>query len=82
MIADQVLVRLIQILIVPQYFPQLIWLILPLFFGLVMIQMYFGRYKTEQIGWNTAYANTVSLIWVCFILLKFMSDEYGRHWRR
>lgn len=77
MILESILVRFLQILFIPHFFRETIWVILPLVFGLVMMQMYFGKYKTEQLGWNTAYANTVSLIWVCFILVKFMSDNYG-----
>jgi len=74
---DDILVRTIQIILVPSYNPDVIWSIAPLFFGLIMMQMYFGKYKTEQLGWNTAYGNSVSLVWACFVLFRYMYVTYG-----
>lgn len=69
--------RILEILLVPYYYNEVIWVIAPLLFVLIMIQMYFGRYKTEQLGWNTAFGNTVSLMWVTVIMFKFLHDNHG-----
>lgn len=69
--------RILEILLVPYYNNEVIWIIAPLLFVLMMIQMYFGRYKTEQLGWNTAFSNTASLMWVTVILFKFLHDKFG-----
>lgn len=74
---NETLIRILQILLVPYYKRSVIWTIAPLIVALVMIQMYFGKYKTEPLGWNTAFSNSVSLMWVTAILLKYMSDTYG-----
>ncbi|MFQ5620385.1 MAG: hypothetical protein ACE5FT_00920 [Candidatus Nanoarchaeia archaeon] len=76
-IIEEIFVRTLQIIVVPTIERDILWIIAPLIFGLIMIQMYFGKYKTEQLGWNTAYSNTISLMWVTFLLFKFMDDSYG-----
>jgi len=72
-----VFIRILEILLVPYIHREVLWTVAPLIFALVMIQMYFGKYKTEQLGWNTAYGNTISLMWVTAILLKYLSDTQG-----
>jgi len=72
----EIFVRILEMLLVPYFDKEVIWTIAPLLFVLVMIQMYFGRYKTEQLGWNTAFGNTVSVMWVTVLLYKFMHDVY------
>lgn len=74
---ETILVRLVQVVLVPQFNPDVIWSIAPLLFGLVMMQMYFGKYKTEELGWNTAFGNSVSLMWVVAILGRYLYVEYG-----
>ncbi|MCK4521509.1 MAG: hypothetical protein KAU20_02965 [Nanoarchaeota archaeon] len=70
-------IRILEILLVPYVHKETIWAIAPLIFALIMLQMYFGKYKTEQLGWNTAFGNTISLMWVTAILLKYLRDSYG-----
>jgi len=70
-------IRILEILLVPQVHKEALWTIAPLLFALVMLQMYFGRYKTEQLGWNTAFGNNISLVWVTAILLRFLYDGQG-----
>jgi len=70
-------IRILEILLVPYFNRDALWTIAPLIFALVMLQMYFGKYKTEQLGWNTAYGNTISLVWVTAILFKYFHETYG-----
>ena len=77
MILEDIFVRVLQIVLVPTDVLDVLWIIAPLLFGLLMIQMYFGKYKTEQLGWNTAYSNSISLMWVTFLLVRFMDSTYG-----
>ncbi|MFH2028451.1 MAG: hypothetical protein ABIJ08_04895 [Nanoarchaeota archaeon] len=74
---DPLVIRILEILLVPYFNTEVLWSIAPLFFALVMIQMYFGKYKTELLGWNTAFGNTISLMWVTAILTKYLHDTYG-----
>lgn len=74
---DLVFVRIFELLLTPKTSEAILWTIAPLIFFLVMSQMYFGRYKTEPLGWNSAYANTISLVWVTAILLRHLDVTYG-----
>jgi len=75
--------RIVDILTVPITYYNVVWTVAPLIFIVVMTQMYFGRYKTEELGWNTAYANAVGLVWVTTILIRHLHDTYGlqKIWR-
>tara|TARA_Y100000310_G_scaffold126457_1_gene125326 strand:- start:322 stop:990 length:669 start_codon:yes stop_codon:yes gene_type:complete len=77
MILQEIGVRILEILLVPYFNKEILWTIAPLIFALIMLQMYFGKYKTELLGWNTAFSNSISLMWVTAILLKYMSGMYG-----
>lgn len=70
-------IRALEILAAPFIDSDIAWSIAPLLFALVTIQMYFGKYKTEQLGWNTAFGNTISLMWVTAILLRFIHERSG-----
>ncbi|MFH1592804.1 MAG: hypothetical protein ABIB47_05550 [Candidatus Woesearchaeota archaeon] len=67
--------RLKLIVTTPFTQPDLLWLVIPLIFVLFAIQLYFGRNRTEQLGWNTAFGNSVSLFWVIVLLLRFTLED-------
>ncbi|MEK6921550.1 MAG: hypothetical protein AABX82_06710, partial [Nanoarchaeota archaeon] len=56
--------RLGEFVNLPLAIPNILWTILPLLGIAFFIELYFGRYKTEELGWNTAFGNTISLLWV------------------
>lgn len=66
-----------RIFITPWLSINTLWTILPLILILILIHFYFGRYRTEELGWNSAFSNTISLFWVCIILLRFLFEKYG-----
>lgn len=66
-----------EIVLTPWTTPTILWTILPLVITTFMIGLYFGRYKTEELGWNTAFGNTISLLWVATALIRFLYEEYG-----
>ncbi len=66
-----------EIVLTPYTTPTILWTILPLVITTFMIGLYFGRYKTEELGWNTAFGNTISLLWVTTALIRFLYEEYG-----
>jgi hypothetical protein len=41
--------------------PEILPTVLPLIFGALIIELYFGKYETEELGWNSSVANAV--IW-------------------
>jgi len=54
-----------------------LWMILPLILILVLIHLYFGRYRKEELGWNSAFGNSVSLLWICVILGRDIVQRHG-----
>ena len=52
-------------------------ILIPLLITLFLIQLYFGRNKDEQIGWNTAYANCIVLLFVVAHLGTYVYSNYG-----
>jgi hypothetical protein len=74
---NPLLIRILEIFLVPYVHREALWTIAPLIFALVMIQMYFGKYKTELLGWNTAFNNNISLMWVTAILLRYLHETFS-----
>ncbi len=65
-----------QILLQPWQHPQTLWMILPLVLILILIHLYFGRYRSESLGWNSALGNSISLLWILVILFRFLFENY------
>lgn len=55
--------------------PSIWWLLAPIILFWLVIEIYFGRYKNEKLGWNTALGNGLSMFWVVVISLKTLFDE-------
>jgi hypothetical protein len=53
-----------------------IWIVAPLLIVLFIMQVYFGRHRDEELGWNTAFGNSISLVFVCANLLRYMHDHH------
>jgi len=50
----------------------MIWILAPLLVTLLLMEFYFNRYKGEELGWNTAFGNSLILIFVSIDILKFL----------
>ncbi len=58
--------------------PEILWTVLPLLVTAFFLELYFGRYKIEELGWNTAFGNCISLVWVTSALVRFMYELHGK----
>ncbi len=54
----------------------MLWLVAPLLITLFLVQTYFGRHKDEELGWNTAYGNSIVLIFVSVTLLHYIYQTF------
>ncbi len=70
-ITFQSLQRALEILIAPFSQPEMFWIIIPLIISMMLMSFYFGRYKKEEIGWNTAFGNSIVLVFACLDLLRY-----------
>jgi len=55
--------------------PTLFWYLGPILFFWFILEIYFSKYKTEELGWNTALGNGLSVFWVLIISMKFLFDN-------
>jgi len=62
--------RFIELITAPYYHKEMLWIVLPLIIALILMQLYFGRYRKEELGWNSAVGNSLALIFVSMDLLR------------
>ena len=67
--------RAIYILSQPLSNENLMWILVPLFLTLILMELYFGRYKKEELGWNTAFGNSLILIFVSANLINHLINN-------
>lgn len=52
--------------------PDMLWVIVPVAISMLLISYYFGKYKKEELGWNTAFGNSVVMIFTCASLYRYL----------
>lgn len=52
--------------------PEMLWIVAPLIISVLFISLYFSRHKLEELGWNTAFGNTLVLLFVSLNLLQYL----------
>lgn len=65
--------RFIDLVTAPINFPDMLWILTPLFLTTIFIELYFARYKFEELGWNSAYGNVLILIFVAIDLFRYLA---------
>jgi len=51
------------------------WVLFPVILFWITLELYFGKHKSEELGWNTALGNGISLTWITLTLMKFLFDN-------
>ena len=69
--------RFAELLQAPFSHPDMIWMTLPLLVSTLFLQVYFGRYKKENVGWNTALSNSLVLFFVGVDSIRFLIVNFG-----
>lgn len=67
--------RAIFILKQPVTNDEVIWILAPLIVTLLLMEIYFGRYRKEELGWNTAFGNSLILIFISANLIHFIQKN-------
>lgn len=52
--------------------PEMLWMIIPVGISMILISYYFGKYKKEELGWNTAFGNSVVMLFACVDLFRYL----------
>ncbi len=74
-LVDKVLERIFEILKAPATEPEMLWIIVPVAISTFLMTFYFGRYKDEELGWNTAFGNTIIMLFSCLDLLRHLYEN-------
>ena len=67
--------RFVELLQAPVNEPMMLWFAVPLLIATVMMTLYFGRYRQEELGWNTAFANAMVFIFVSIDIIRQMYES-------
>jgi len=73
--ANIVYERIFDILSTPAQYPDMLWVLVPLIATTLLMEFYFGVYKEELLGWNTAFSNSLVLIFVAADLSRYLSEN-------
>lgn len=67
--------RFIELLVAPFTYPEMLWIVVPLLIAMLFVTIYFGRYRYEELGWNSAFSNSLILIFVSMDLIRRLYME-------
>jgi hypothetical protein len=67
--------RFAQLLFAPSTHPDLGWIVVPLLVIIVLMTLYFSKYRDEELGWNTALGNSMILVFVSLDLLRVLFNR-------
>lgn len=76
-ISHQVWERSVELARAPLDNPEMIWIVAPLLMATIFMTLYFARYKKEELGWNTAFGNTMVFLFVALNIIKEMYYQEG-----
>lgn len=48
------------------------WFLAPIFLLWILLEIYFGKYKKEKLGWNTALGNGITLLWINIESMRYI----------
>jgi len=67
--------RFVELLIAPYTNSEMLWIVIPLLLSMFFVTIYFGRYRYEELGWNSAFSNSLILIFVSINLVHKLYRE-------
>jgi|GEM_PF-1084673 len=73
----EVIPHMWQIIVAPFTNPSMMWIVTPLLISMTLMQLYFARHREEELGWSSAFGNSISLIFVSVNLMQFLYNQYG-----
>lgn len=76
-ISAQIYERTIDLLMAPLNNMDMLWTAIPLLIATLFMILYFGRYRKEELGWNTAFGNTMVFMFVGISIVREMYDQGG-----
>lgn len=62
----------------------ILWILTPIFIIWIFLEVYFGLFKSEKLGWNNVLGNGISLMWIGVDAMRyiFSAARIGDFWLR
>jgi hypothetical protein len=67
--------RFVELLLAPIEHLEMLWIAAPLILALFLTEVYFSRYKGEELGWNSAYGNALVLLFVALDIFRYLYNN-------
>lgn len=68
--------RYVELLSTPLVYRDMLWVVLPLVLTILAMELYFGTYSSEELGWNTATGNSFLLVLIsCDLFRQLFSSS-------
>ena len=71
----QIATRLFELFIAPFKYNDMLWVIIPLFITMLFAEIYTGRYKFIEFQWDSAFGNSLVLIFISLDLFRFLYNN-------
>ncbi|MEM4397071.1 MAG: hypothetical protein QW757_00435 [Candidatus Woesearchaeota archaeon] len=62
----------LEFLYAPLIFKEMLWILIPLIFAIVLMEIYFSKYPREGLGHHRSLENTIFLLFVYFDLIRYL----------
>ncbi|MFH2023198.1 MAG: hypothetical protein ABIJ10_02685 [Candidatus Micrarchaeota archaeon] len=79
-ILTDIITRLIVLVQAPLLDQQMLWTAAPLVIATLFMTLYFGKYKQEELGWNTAFGNTMVFLFISINIIYYMLSSSNGSW--
>ncbi|TAL51735.1 MAG: hypothetical protein EPN86_06120 [Nanoarchaeota archaeon] len=70
LVTQLIIPRMQDLLFSPLQQTEMLWVVVPLLMTILLMTFYFGAHKDEELGWNTAFGNSMVLIFTSINLLQ------------
>lgn len=62
----------------------ILWILTPIFLIWIFLEVYFGMFKSEKLGWNNVLGNGISLMWIGVDAMRYIFSDarIGDFWLR
>ncbi len=67
--------RFIELSLAPINYTEMLWMAVPLVLTILLMEIYFSRYSSEELGWNSAYGNALVLLFVTVDLFRYLYNN-------
>lgn len=76
-LSAEVVIRFLELLRAPIDNSDILWSAIPLLIATLFIMIYFGKHQKEELGWGTAFGNTMVFLFVAIEIIKKMYYHGG-----